>query len=287
MKNENKTMADVRHKIIRKEKAVDPKIQSRAVRPIDLLARKSGHNMDITRSKAISHFSPIAPASTIAKQPKPIAKPVISKPSLDIKPTSHPLARNIPTQPIAKNPASSTAKETKDAAIAEVFQKISDRQKQEREAEKKRSRTILIITSVIAVVGICIYFLLISLPAISIGIANAKSGFEASIPSFSPSGYNRDGLASYSDGQVIINYKSTNGTDSFSFKQAKSSWDSSAVKNMVDEASAGKFNTTEKNGLTIFYYNNDAAWVNGGILYKISGSKPLEISDIAQIALSL
>lgn len=284
MKNENKTMADIRHKIIKKERVVETKVQSRPTRPIDSLARKSGHNMDITRSKAISRFTPAT--QTADTRPKSIATPTTSKPQLDIKPISHPLTKNIHTQPV-KKPVSVTSKETKDAAIAEVFQKISDRQKQERESEKKRSRIILITASILAIVGICIYFLLISLPTIFIGIANAKSGFEASIPSYCPGSYSRDGLASYSEGQVVINYKSNNNTDSFSLKQAKSSWDSSAVKNMVNEASTGKFNTTEKNGLTIFYYNNDAAWVNGGILYKISGSKPLEITDITQIALSL
>ncbi len=285
MKNENKSMADVRHKIIKKPKTVDSKSQPRPASLINSLTRKSGHNMDITRSKAISHFTPVITA--VSAQQKPIAKPATPKPQLDIKPISHPLTKNIPTQPIAKKPVSFTAKETKDAAIAEVFQKISDRQKKERETEKKRNRIILIATTLFVIVGICIYFLFISLPAISIGIANAKSGIEASIPSYCPGGYSRNGLASYEDGQVVINYKSNSNANSFNLKQSKSSWDSSAVKNMVEEASAGKFNTTEKNGLTIFYYNNDAVWVNGGILYKISGNTSLDIAEISQIALSL
>ena len=234
MKNDNKSMADIRHDIVQKPRTAYQRPLQKPIRQIGSLTRKVGHNMDIARSKTISHFVPNTPAN--ATQAKPAIKPITtrpiadSKPSLDIKPAAHPLTKNIQTQPVANKPA--TAKDLKDAAIAEVFQKISDRQKKEREAEKKRSRVITIVAAIIAAFAICTYFLYINLPNISVGVASAKSGIEASYPSYCPDGYSRNGLASYDNGEVIINYKSNSSNNSFSIKQLKSTWDSSAVKNM-------------------------------------------------------
>lgn len=283
MKNERKSMADIRHKVVQKPRETYPVSLQKPVRQIDSLTRKVGANMDIARSKTISHFAKNATISPT--QAKPTVKPIFNNKPTDIKHASHPLTKNIQAHPVTNIPA--TAKSIKDAAIAEVFQKISDRRNKEKEAEKKRSRKVLIITTIIAILGICAYFLYISLPAISVGIANAKSGIEASYPNYCPEGYSRNGLANYTDGEVVIDYRSNNNSNSFSVKQAKSTWDSSAVKSMVNEASVGKFITTEESGLTIFSYDGNATWVNGGILYKISSSAPLAIADIRQIALSL
>lgn len=290
MNNGKKSMADIRHHTIKKPLPVSAVPYQKPAKNTVMLGVKKPLNMDIAKSQHISRFATRKPNPEL-KPVNPI-KPIVSGQSAkhtDIKPIPHKLVKNI----VAKNSVApslpTAAKDIKDAAIAEVFQTISDRRNKEREVEKKRIRMVTIVTTAIAVFGIIIYFLYISLPSLSIGIANAKSGLEASLPSFIPSGYNSNGLAYNEGSDIIMNFKSTSSDKNFSLKQTKSSWDSSAVKNMVSKESNNQFTTTEKNGLTIFTYNQNtsALWVNGGILYRISSNSSLDISDISQIALSL
>lgn len=290
MNNGKKSMADIRHHTIKKPLPVSAVPYQKPAKSTIILGVKKPLNMDIAKSQHIRRFTTNKPTSELkpASPIKPISSKQITK-NTDIKPIPHKLVKNIVTKNSVIPTSPTNAKDIKDAAIAEVFQTISDRRSKEREIEKKRIRMVTIITTAIAVFGIIIYFLYISLPSLSIGIANAKSGTEASLPSFTPSGYSHNGLAYNEGSDIIINFKSTSNDKNFSLKQSKSSWDSSAVKNMVSKESNNQFTTTEKNGLTIFTYNKNtsALWVNGGILYRISSNSSLDISDISQIALSL
>lgn len=61
----------------------------------------------------------------------------------------------------------------------------------------------------------------------------------------------------------------------------------SAVKAKAEQDASGEVTTTSERGLTIFTYKNNAIWVNGGILYSISGDASLSGDQIRQIATSL
>jgi hypothetical protein len=290
MKNENKIMADIRHKTSQRPKSVQMaervsqknNVQtSRDLLSSKNLSRNPIRNMDIAKSVGISRFG-TKPQLAVQNKKSNIPENNLNKPYANPKHIPHPMVKKIQPKPVIEN----SAKDIKEAAIAEAFQKIAERQKKEKEALKKRTKIIRIIVAILAIVGIGAYFFFVNLPAIAVSYASTKSGFEASFPSFCPNGYARDGYARTEGSSVIMRYKSLVSDNSFNIKQSKSSWDSSAVRNMVDEASAGKFFTTEKNGLTIFSYNNSAAWVNGGILYTITGDATLKTDEIQQIALS-
>jgi hypothetical protein len=78
------------------------------------------------------------------------------------------------------------------------------------------------------------------------------------------------------------------GPQSYTLAQTRSGWDSSAVlTNYVEPKTGSQYNTTTTNGLTIYTYDNAAAWVNAGILYTISGDAPLSSDQIQRIATSL
>ena len=65
-------------------------------------------------------------------------------------------------------------------------------------------------------------------------------------------------------------------------------WDSSAVlENYVREKAGSDYTISTTGGLTIYSYNAGAAWVNGGILYTITGDAPLSADQIEHVATSL
>lgn len=293
MNNENKRMADIRHSASKRAQSTlkkpgpqpAQKATSNLAHYSRNLTRKPIKNMDIAKSSSVSRFTPRVqkPAPTNSIQSAAKLSQKNPQKSADIKHTAHPLAQKIQQKPITDN----SSKAIKEAAIAEAFAKIAERQNKEKEIIKKRNKIIQISLAVVVLVGIFCYFLIINLPQISVSFASSKSGTQASFPNFSPKGFKHKGLAYTNGGAVVIDFKDKNSDASFSLKQVKSPWDSSAVKDMVEEESSGNFFTTENSGLTIFTYNGNAAWVNGGILYTITGDAPLESSEIQQIALSL
>ena len=76
------------------------------------------------------------------------------------------------------------------------------------------------------------------------------------------------------------------GAKNFTIKQEKSDWNSSAVREFVDSKSKDT-TTTNSNGLTIYTYGSNAAWVNHGVLYTLEGDAPLSSEQIQRIANSM
>jgi hypothetical protein len=244
-----------------------------------IISRKTGPRMDVARSKNISHFS----KNPISQKTAP------SQDKADIGPSRHPLAKkadNLHSRPIQPE---MTSKDIKEAAIAEAFMKLEQSKKEQSESLKRSKRivnTIGIIVGIIFIVFM-IYFVYINVPSLSMSIAGAQAGISATYPEYRPDGYNQNGPVLYSDGGVVINFQSNGGSSKFSIKQTKSSWDSTAVKDKIATDSKGGFITTEDRGLTIYSYNGNAAWVNGGILYSITGNASLTGDQIRRIATSL
>lgn len=260
------------------------------------IVRKVGHNMDIARSKSIAHFAPRHTISVAATKPVSLTKPITNKHMSDIGPVKHPIAAKIEqkhqqakqAQMAIAAEANKSAKTIKEEAIVEAFSKLSEKQKENKLAFKRRHKFINIFSIIMVLLIITGFFVYVYLPNISMSVASARAGINATYPEYYPDGYSLNGSISYKDGEVTINFKANTGKGSFTIKQAKSSWDSTAVKNQVDKVSKGEFITTEERGLTIYTYGGNAAsWVNGGILYNITGDAPLSGDQIRRIATSL
>lgn len=129
------------------------------------------------------------------------------------------------------------------------------------------------------------YFTYINLPSLSVRVAAAQAGIEATYPEYKPDGYSLDGPVAYSDGSVSMKFAANGGPQSFTIMQAESSYDSQAVLNNYVKPRAGEnYMPFTQSGLTIYAYGGDAAWVNGGILYTIDGDAPLSNDQIRRIA---
>jgi hypothetical protein len=254
-------------------------------KPVPAVKRPTtGRHMDMARSPKITKF---APHPVVKEAPKPAAA---AKP--DKAPQMHPVAaravaRTAAAKPVAAKPA--TSKEVKDAAIATAMAAPKEKPKKANKKKSKWPRRFIIIGSIVLVLGLALYAVYHFIPSVSVGIASAQAGVNATYPEYVPDGYSLSHPVTYSDGEVSLKFKSNSNDNSYTITQTRSSWDSSAVlDNVVRGAAGDNYITTKERGLTIYSYNNNAAWVNGGILYVIaSDNAPLSGEQIRHIATSL
>jgi hypothetical protein len=247
--------------------------------------RKRVGSMDVRpvtkRSPHISKF---------ARTPQaPFARPVAS----DIKPVVHPVAAKAhaatakSSHSVAHKPAQApTARDIKHAALGKALAHAAPAQETSQPRPKRRALNIA--AASLGVLLITGYFTYLNMPNLSVRVAAAQAGIDASYPEYRPVGYRLNGPVAYQDGQVSMNFASNSGPVGFSLNQAKSSWDSSALlEKYVDPRSEGKYATYTDGGLTIYTYGTDAAWVNGGIIYTVEGSATLSNEQIRRIATSM
>ena len=115
-----------------------------------------------------------------------------------------------------------------------------------------------------------------------------QTGIDASYPSYVPRDFSLSDITSES-GKVVLNFKNASTGDAFSLIEEQSSWDSSALlANFVKDEYGDNYTTVREQGLTIYVSGSDAAWVNGGVVYKIDTTAgSLTKKQINTIATSL
>lgn len=236
------------------------------------------------QSSQISHF----PKS----QPRQIKRTPVS---MDIAPTKHRLQQQaqIRQAQSKQQRAALPSQVIKQTAINDATSKMSPRSERKEVKQETRgsrwSRFLSIGSAALAVLLVGAYFTYINMPSLSTRVAAAQAGINATYPSYQPSGYSLNGPVAYEQGSVIMKF-AANGTsnDSFTLAQTQSSWDSSAVlENYVKPKSDGRYTTSLINGLTVYSYGTNAAWVNGGILYTVNGNAALSPVQVQKLATSL
>ena len=130
-----------------------------------------------------------------------------------------------------------------------------------------KKHLIFAVASSICCMGILYATLKFSMPDISAKVAAAQNG--ASYPSFVP----RDFIASSASFQKNTFTLEFVGPDKthFTLDQEKLPWDSNALLNNYVKPTWGEqYDTIREQGLTIYMYQSNAAWVNGGTVYKLN-----------------
>lgn len=262
-----------------------------------------GRHMDFAKSTNVARFakhpdtktSTTAPKTVTATASKPatISKPVIKQSKPDKLARVHPMAQKAFERTTAKKPAAApakaaTAKEVKDAAIAKALDAPKPKVARKKKADKKSLRKLIIIGAIALVVILGLFAAWRLIPNISVGVAAAQAGIEATYPEYTPDGYSLSQPVTFGDGEVNLKFNSNSNDNYYTVSQTRSSWDSSAVlDNVVAPAAGANYVTTKERGLTIYTYETNAAWVNGGILYEITSKAPLSGDQIRRIATSL
>ena len=109
----------------------------------------------------------------------------------------------------------------------------------------------------------------VNLPNISVSVAAAQTGVEASYPSYTPRDFALAGV--YTDNEsVIIEFTGPNDTG-FSLSEEKTSWDSNAlITNYIKGAFGKDYDASTESGITVYISHSNAAWIKNNTLYKIT-----------------
>ena len=245
----------------------------------------------VARSAAITKFAS-HPSTTQRSQKRMMS---------DIAPQPHPAAlraRKVQAATvanahpaIAEKAAPKPSQVIKQEAISQALNHNDQKPAHKKHAQHKQSRSprpFSIATAGLALLLLGGYFTYINMPSLSVRVAAAQAGINASYPEYRPDGYSLRGTVAYKEGEVSMQFGANAGPQNFTVTQAKSSYDSVAVlDNHVKPASGDQYTTYNERGLTIYTYGSNAAWVNGGILYTINGDAPLSGEQIRRIATSL
>jgi len=234
--------------------------------------------------KALLRFKQNQPA--VASQNLPAqraAAPAVQAPVNQASPTVAPMQQATASQ------LSGSA--LKDELIREQLNDVEQQhlnQSENRQAQPARRapRMATVIASISALVLLGGYLTYLNMPGLSIRVAAAQAGIEASYPSYQPSGYSFSGPVAFSPGEVRVNFHSNTNDFQYSLVQRSSGWDSRAVLDNYVLEETDQYATLQERGLTIYLMQNKAAWVNGGILYVIDGNAPLSSEQIQKIASS-
>jgi hypothetical protein len=249
----------------------------RAAKRPDQLKAAGSKSMDISRSARISRFAP-----------NPIFKNTVTRINKNVddiqKQKLHPLMKKVnKSLEISHVQPAKTMQQTK---AEEIKKTIENTVKSKRRLKKRASlkdikhRKLIISSGIILGVALLMYVSYQFIPAISIRIAASQAKINASYPTYTPDGFHMTGPITFDDSNVVIKYKQNSSDKTYAIYQSNSTWDSSALQLNLADAWSAK-NIIRAGGITIFTTSNyeKAAWVNHGILYKITADSDLLDSD--------
>lgn len=237
-----------------------------------------------------------------AKVTKTSAKVMASNRAKTAKPKMQPMAarrnnsRNAmairkPARPLSSDELKERAIEQALHSVATMDESSSSHNRHVAPMRKKSGAKRFAIAFVCAAicVGGVIGFVGSKMPDVSVRVAAMQTGIQASYPSYVPRDYKLGDISS-EDGKITMIFTGPDDS-SFTLVEEKSSWDSSALlRNYVEPTWAENYTTTHEQGITIYIADttSDAAWVNGGVLYKITSSgTALTKKQVRNIVVSL
>ena len=131
------------------------------------------------------------------------------------------------------------------------------------------------------------YIWMSNYPKFALQNASNQAGLSASLPGYLPSSYTLSNTETR-PGLVTLNFSSPSSTEPLKIAQHRTSWDSRSLLDNFVTRTTDDYSTVQSQGLTIYLFNNNqAAWVNRGIMYSIEGSSRLSREQILKIAYSL
>ncbi len=245
-------------------------LSSKASRAADKVAKSS--------AKVINRAKPTA--STAKPSPKVAArKPAVARPTVsraNARPATRPTARPINRANAGARPSAAL---NQDQALRRALRSVAAMD-DEPEARPARSavrrkgnvkRFALAFVCAVLCVGAVTYLVSTNIPDISVRVAAMQTGVEASYPSYIPRDYSLKDISSES-GKIVITFEGPEHS-SFTLTEEKSSWDSTTLlRNYVEPTWKDNYTSTHEQGITIYVSGSNAAWVNGGVLYKINST---------------
>jgi hypothetical protein len=241
--------------------------------------QRTRNHVTVSQSPHITKFAP---------HPQPIEKRTAAIP---VAVRTSKVHRHGQTLPVTMPTKQISSRAIKEHLINEQLEKASPAVRDGTYAPptRARSRFVSLATASFALVLLGGYLTYLNMPSLSIRVAAAQAGIDATLPEYHPDGYRFNGPVAYSQGEVDITFSANAGPQSYTISQKASDWDSQAVlDNYVMKESNGEYNIHSTQGLTVYTFDSKAAWVNNGILHTVDyGDAPLSYSQIERIAASM
>lgn len=210
-------------------------------------------------------------------------------------PAIHSVSTAVPVIPVQPAPLQMSARPTVvaakhhntvfESAIARATSHEQPAHKvRRRRSGKRRLANSLAVMATFLIIGGFVSYL--NLPGIQMRIASVQAGFGASLPTYAPTGYALQGDVRRSGSVITVSFRS--GASQYRITQQSSNWNSQTLVDTL--ALNGRHQTVQKNGQTIYIYENEgtnAAWVNGGVRYDLTGNAQLSKNEVISIATSL
>ncbi len=142
--------------------------------------------------------------------------------------------------------------------------------------------------AVLAAVLLGGFFAVQNVPNLAMKVAATRSGFDATMPGYNPSGFSFKGPINYSSGKVTISFKSNTDNRSYSLTEQSSNWNSDALLSNLKTENK-QYQTYLDRGRTLYIYDgSNATWVDNGIWYQIEGtSSKMTTDQLIRIAASI
>lgn len=292
------SVAKVNHRQVQASTTLSRKYTKRPAKKVDTMVQ-------VKRSPKVKHF--YTPQTAMSR---PAAKRQMQDNQPVAPAVPHPIQTSVKAkmqermavaQPVAMSKIS--AKELKDQAIKKALASAASNNMEEKDMQtskvktksKKSSqvhfgfwRVMLALSCAAVAVFAIVYFVNLNMPDISMRVAAMQTGMDPAYPNYIPRDYNVSGITS-EDGKITMEFTNGKTDDSFTLTEEKSSWDTNAlVSNYVKTEYGEDYTIVREQGLTIYVNGSNAAWVNGGMVYKInSNTDTLTNKQIKSIAVSL
>lgn len=221
------------------------------------------------------------PATKIASAKAIAAKKpaTIKKPAMRTNAAAKPMTK--PVRPAVRRSAkvAPTLVADEDQALRKALRSVAaidddDELPMKKRTSKRRGggkRLALAFFCAVVCVGLIVYFVGSNIPDISVKVAAMQTGIEASYPSYIPRDFSLRDISS-EDGKITLSFAGPERAE-FTITEEKSSWDSNTLlRNYIEPNWQDNYTTTHEQGITIYMSGSNAAWVNGGVMYKITAS---------------
>lgn len=250
-----------------------------------LTPKLSANNIDLKRLHRAKKIGKSARIGKFEDNVSSVIKPKLAPIAVATPPAQH-------ATPAIRPKAAHAAKPHKQALFEQALANANSHEQphhpvHHKKHRSKRHKLITSVASLTAVLAIGVSIAYLNKSSVELQLASVRAGFQAQMPSYEPAGFQRTATET-NDGKVAIKFASPLDKSNFTLSQEASDWDSQTLFDSIVASNNSKYQTVLSNGRTIFLYgDNQAAWVDGGILYKVQGSANLDKDQISALATSM
>lgn len=272
----------------KKVAASNTPIQKASIRPSAKLVQSA---QSVQKSPMVSHYGDVQHRSSVIKKVAhlPVKAPPIDQHTKQLN-TNHNKTDSI----VVVAPSRTDALINRALASATSHEQpahdLPSRKRRRKLAHKLgiSGRAMAISTSVLAGVLLGGFFAVQNVPNLSMRVAAARAGFDATMPGYKPSGFSFKGPIEYTNGQVTVSFKSNTDDRSYSVTQRTSNWNSDALLSNFVIAENKQYQTYIDRGRTLYIYDgSNATWIDNGVWYQVEGQSDMTTDQLVRIAASI